>query len=280
MPNKNTLSVFISVFIIVALWVMAKPIAHEYVPADFFSDPFDKVYNGLNVLFTALAFIGVIFAMIQQSEQTKAARREEVERSIFEMFQTFTSLDFQKIKDAAFRSLLAAVQNKEYGEYLASRLFVVGQLPFPQNCEEALKRLDENKVGLNAESLIQADRADRLMLDNMLNFFAMLAQRSSSAEVIKHCDFAYDWWRPVLWLIAQLQFERREMDSQIKQYCKTRLISETLIALDKMYGHQAITCAEPAKVWKYLQAHPKLIAFQIDNNYFNKSTERLRTSNK
>ena len=103
------------------------------------------------------------------------------------------------------------------------------------------------------------------MLDNVLNFFAMLAQRESSATVIKHCDFAYDWWRPVLWLIGQLQRERQASHESIRKYCKNQLIVVTLESLDKIYKHEPLHSQEA--VWQYINQHPKMLAFGLDERY-------------
>ena len=251
---------------IVVVWVVAYPVA-KLLPNSAFSDPFGPVYNGLNVLFTALAFGGVVITLLFQAEQSKIASREAVERSIFELFQTFTSLEFQHVKDASFRTLLAAVKNRDYAEYLASRLFVVEQLALPAQCTDTLRELDDLKRGKSDEEVVHLDRSDRLMLDNMLNFFAMLAQRESSATVIKHCDFAYDWWRPTLWIVAQLQQERYDSSEEIRKYCKNQLVMVTLKALDKVYGHAPL--ATRAQVWEYVTHHPKLIAFGVDNRFDN-----------
>ncbi|HJV80282.1 hypothetical protein [Noviherbaspirillum sp.] len=256
---------FAIMLMIVLVWLMAYPIARSLVPDTTFSEPFDKIYNGLNVLFTALAFGGVVSTLLFQVEESKVARREEIERSIFELFQTFTSLDFQHVKDCSFRTLLAAVKNREYAEFLASRLFVVEQLPFPVASTATLCELDEAKKNKSEEDIVHADRADRLMLDNMLNFFAMLAQRESSATVIKHCDFAYDWWRPVLWLIGQLQQERYDSSEVIRKYCKNQLIVVTLKSLDSIYGHGPLKTRE--EIWEYITHHPKLIAFGLDHRF-------------
>lgn len=207
----------------------------------------------------------MVIALLLQSEEARISRREEIERSIYELFQSFTSLDFQKVKDSAFRALLAAVKSRDYAEYLASRLFVVEQLPFPAGIAGVLRELDEEKRSLNEEQIIHADRVDRLMLDNMLNFFAMLAQRESSATVIKHCDFAYDWWRPALWLIAQIQQDRHESSEIIRKYCRNQLIAETLRSLDHIYGHEPLNSQED--VWHYIAKHPKMLSFGLDPRF-------------
>lgn len=262
--TRPTKIAFLIIAVILLIWAAAYPVSKALSP-DMFKEPFGPVYNGLSVLFSALAFGGMVTAILFQVEEARIARRESIERSIFELFQTFTSLDFQKVKDASFRALLAGVKNRDYAEYLASRLFVVDQLPFPSGVKTVLEELDECKRGLDDAQIIQADRADRLMLDNALNFFAMLAQRESSATVIKHCDFAYDWWRPVLWLIGQLQRERHESHESVRKYCKNPLVAVTLESLDRIYGHEPLRSREA--VWQYINEHPKLRAFGLDDRY-------------
>lgn len=264
MKSRTSRLAFGVMLAIVLVWLVAFPISRQ-LPDDVFKDPYGPVYNGLNVLFTALAFGGVVITLLFQAEQARNARREEIERSIFELFQTFTSLEFQQVKDGAFRALLAAVKHRDYAEYLASRLFVVDQKPFPAGVAGVLRQLDESKQALDDSQIEHADRADRLMLDNMLNFFALLAQRESSATVIKHCDFAYDWWRPVLWMIASLQQAHRDASPLVRKYCKNQLITGTLQALDKVYGHEPLPTRRAA--WAYITRHPKMVAFGVDPRF-------------
>jgi hypothetical protein len=163
------------------------------------------------VLFTALAFGGVIITLIFQAQQASQARLEAVERSILEMFQILTSAEFQATKNAAYRVLIAAIRNRDYGEYVASKLFAVEQLPYPSTdaVRQTLCELDpEKQAAVDEQAFEYLERHDRLKLDDMMNFFSMLAQRQSSKSIVSHVDFAYDWWRPALLLIAQLQKER------------------------------------------------------------------------
>lgn len=262
MPAK--IAAVIVMTAILMVWMAAYPLA-KLLPNEAFNDPFEPVYNGLNVLFTALAFGGVIITLFFQADEARIARREAVERSIFEMFQTFTSLEFQSVKNSAYLVLLTAVKDKTYAEFLASRLFVVEQQGFPNSCALLIRSLDNKKQNLDDEALVDADRNDRLMLDNMINFFAMLAQRESSGIVIKHCDFAYDWWRPVLWIVAQLQLQQYEASETIRKYCKNTLLSVTLKTLDDAYGYAPLTIADD--VWQYINDHPKLRDFGLDPKY-------------
>jgi uncharacterized membrane protein YhdT len=250
--------------LIVLVWTAAYPLART-LPQATFPESFEKVYNGLNVLFTALAFGGVIVTLLFQAEESRIARREEVERSIFELFQVFTSADFQRVKDGAFRTLIASVQDRDYGMFLTGRLFVATDEVFPASSVPVLQQLDINKLTKSPREVEDLDRADRLMLDNVLNFFAMLVQRKSYTTVIHHCDFAYDWWRPMLWLVGQLQRERYAGTSEIQAYCRTPLIITTLEKLDHAYGHTGFN--NDHAVWEYLANHPKVKRFKLDARY-------------
>lgn len=259
MFSKNRLIGIAVMLFIITVWAMVWPIS-KALPGGAFSEPVGSVYNGLNVLFTALAFGGLIITLLFQAEEAKHSRREEIERSIFDLFQTFTTPEFQEVKNGAFRALLAGVKDESYARFLASRLFAVDQLAFPPSVVPVLRALDEAKGKLNDAQIEQMDRADRLMLDNVLNFFALLAQRKSSSMVIKHCDFAYDWWRPTLWLVALLQREHFEKSKAIPVYCRTRMIAETLVVLDSIYGHIALTT--PSEIRHYIDTHPKIVMFR------------------
>ena len=96
--TRPTKVAFLIIAVILLIWAAAYPVSKALSP-DMFKEPFGPVYNGLSVLFSALAFGGMVTAILFQVEEARIARRESIERSIFELFQTFTSLDFQKVKD-------------------------------------------------------------------------------------------------------------------------------------------------------------------------------------
>jgi hypothetical protein len=212
-PSKLTpvTTALLVILCIVIIWVATYPLASR-LPQNAFQEPLSSTYNVLNVLFTALAFGGVIITLVFQAEEAKKARNEAIERSILEMFQILTSEEFQATKNSAFRVLIAAIKSRDYGEYVASKLFAIDQLPFPSSSaiREILNELDERKCrAADNQTYEGLERHDRLKLDDMMNFFSMLAQRESSKSIVNHVDFAYDWWRPALMLIAQLQKERK-----------------------------------------------------------------------
>ena len=275
---------FLVIFFIFLVWLAAYPLASS-LPQNTFQEPLNSSYNALNVLFTALAFGGVVITLIFQAHEARNARNEAIERSILEMFQILTSEEFQAKKNAAFRVLIAAIKSRDYGEYVASKLFPVDQLSFPTSSEvrRIVCDLDSAKQkAMDPQSFDHLERHDRLKLDDMMNFFSMLAQRESSRSIVNHVDFAYDWWRPALMLIAQLQKERMDARPKIRELCKNRLLNEIIWSLDKAYGHDPIKNDEA--VWKYLQTHPLLSErFVLDPRYGSAVSEttgqeKLRTT--
>lgn len=260
-------AVLVILFIIV-IWGATYPLASS-LPENAFKEPLSSSYNVLNVLFTALAFGGVLITLIFQAQEAKKARSEAVERSILEMFQILTSPEFQETKNSAFRVLIAAIKNRDYGEYVASKLFAIHQLPFPQNeaVRQTICELDSAKhAATDDQTFEHLERHDRLKLDDMMNFFSMLAQRESSKSIVNHVDFAYDWWRPALMLIAQMQKERKDSDPKIQSLCKNRLLNQIIWSLDSVYGHEPIK--DDKAVWAYLCDHPLLKErFKLDPSY-------------
>lgn len=255
---------------ILVIWGATYPLAMS-LPENTFKEPLSSSYNVLNVLFTALAFGGVIITLIFQAQQASQARLEAVERSILEMFQILTSAEFQATKNAAYRVLIAAIRNRDYGEYVASKLFAVEQLPYPRTdaVRQTLCELDpEKQAAVDEQAFEYLERHDRLKLDDMMNFFSMLAQRQSSESIVNHVDFAYDWWRPALLVIAQLQKERKDGNKHIQALCKNRLVIDIVAALDLVYGHEPLQ--EDQAVWAYIASHPLLKdRFMLDARYQN-----------
>lgn len=244
--------------LIIFVWLIAYPIAVRLTPS-VLNEPLNSSYNVLNVLFTALAFGGVIITLIFQSDQEKAAQLESMEKSILDMFQVFTSAEFQATKDAAFRVLIPSILYKEYADFVASRLYAVAQkdMPASEEIRQFIRQLEGNGQREKTLGFQKMERDDRLQLDNVLNFFAMLAQRESAAEIVKHVNFSYDWWRPYLLVIAQAQKAHLRKHPEISKYCKTAPIIDTLSTLDAVFGHAPLN--DDADIDSYITTHPRLI---------------------
>jgi hypothetical protein len=250
---------------IVVCWMLVLPLSWLFA-RDAISEPTITFYNIFNVLVSAMAFAGLVMTLWLQREESKRSNLDNVERSIFELFTTFTSDSFQKVKDDAFLCLLLSVKNKAYAEYLASRLFPIGRRPYPTDIEPILFSLRPELRKMSTETLITVDRNARLKLDNILNFFAMLAHRQAAHSVIKHVDFAYDWWRPTLWIIAQLQYEMKSESAEIAKWCRNPMLHVTLETLDRIYAFEPIQPGE--QVYAYLKSHPWLREQDIDSDFF------------
>lgn len=264
--SSNTRFFIIAVFAIILFWAAAYPLS-RYVSSAAFGEPTGAIYNAINVLFTALAFTGVVITFRFQYIESERSAKDLVERSIFELLTTFTSEEFQKVKDDAFLALLVAVKNKEYAEYLSSRLFPIGRKAFPVSASTTWQQFKPEHHSLSIDEVISRDRNARLKLDNVLNFFAMLSHRQAAATVIRHVDFAYDWWRPTLWIIAQLQKEIKDSSEEISRYCRNPMLHITLEKLDAIYHYPPIVPGP--EVYHYLADHPWLKEQEIDPAFFN-----------
>lgn len=263
MSNKKFLAMtFLCIFL---FWLSAYPLS-KYISSSAFGEPTTSIYNAINVLFTALAFMGVVITFRFQLLESERAGKELVERSIFELYNSFTSESFQKVKDDAFLCLLIAVKNQAYATCLASRLFPIERREFPESALCDYQSLRPELKDKSLDEMMDIDRRARLHLDNILNFFAMLSHRQAAASVIKHVDFAYDWWRPTLWIIAQLQKEIKDGSQEISTYCRNPMVHITLEQLDSIYGYPAITPGD--SVYQYLKAHPWLREQGIDPAFF------------
>ncbi|MEJ4044792.1 hypothetical protein [Erwinia sp. SLM-02] len=268
--SSNTRFFVIVVFGIILFWAAAYPLS-RYVSSAAFGEPTGAIYNAINVLFTALAFTGVVITFRFQYIESERSAKDLVERSIFELLTTFTTDEFQKVKDEAFLALLIAVRNKAYAEYLSSRLFPIGRKPFPDSAAGVYAELKPELNGMGLDEVIALDRNARLKLDNVLNFFAMLSHRQAAATVIRHVDFAYDWWRPTLWIIAQLQKEIKDGSEEISLYCRNPMLHTTLERLDEIYQYPPITPGP--EVYRYLAIHPWLKEQRIDPAFFSHPPE-------
>lgn len=249
------------VVFIFGVWGLIFPISLHFSRYAI-GEPTLSFYNIFNVLVSALAFAGLITTLILQIEQTRKNNADSVERSVFELFNTFTSDSFQKVKDDAFLCLLVAVKHKPYAKFLASRLLPIGRKSFPLTVRGIYEELRPELITKTDAEIKDIDRAARLHLDNVINFFSMLAQREAAYSVIVHVNFSYDWWRPTLWLIAQLQYEQSLLAPDVNNFCRAPLLCETLKKLDQIYNYEVIDLGPT--VYAYLRKHPWLIEEKLD----------------
>lgn len=249
--------------------------------------PVSDTFNSLNTLFAGLAFAGVVVSIIMQFNelqkneaelQETQKRNQEIvdtnmivaneakEKAILDLYQTYCSENFQIIKTSSFNIMISAIQNKNYADFMISRFFVISNKTLTQDIAE---KLPIYKVSLEKgfDEFKQKEQFDRFRLDELINFFVLLSNKKYSHDVIKNCDFFYDWWRPLFWFISELQLEyyHNEENKQVRKYSKEPYFRNVVHSLDKIYKHTAFESKK--EIWEYILNHPKIISYGIDQNY-------------
>jgi len=269
--------VFASMFIIIGMWVGG------WLFSDFniiTKQPVSDIFGSLSALFGGLAFSGVVISIYMQLDELAETREELAstaksnlivaneakEKAILELYHTYCSERFQTIKTSSFKILISAIQNKDYADFMISRFFVVSSFKLTEKIASNLPIYsDDLKVGFN--NFKEKEQFDRFRLDELINFFILLSNKESSKEVIKNCDFFYDWWRPLFWFVAGLQDEyyHKEENSLVREYSKEHYLRRVVEKLDNIYGHKSPKNNQ--EIWKYILKHPKVISYNIDNRY-------------
>jgi hypothetical protein len=159
--------------------------------------------------------------------------------------------------------LIPAMSSHDYFHFLISRFYVAEQTELPQESWERIslvsryKTIDDFKVG---------EQNDRYKLDELINFFTILAYQKDASEVIARCDFSYSWWRPMFWMIAIAQQQRYETRPLVKKYGTAPYFKNVLVKLDNIYSQEAILC--PEDLVKLIKDHPKLLNhYKLDERH-------------
>lgn len=271
---------------------------------------FANSVSSLSALFSGLAIVGVLLTIyIQVTDSNKAAEaltnsseallnsaNESKEKAILDLYQTFCSRYFQEIKTSSHKVLISAVQCKNYCDFMISRFFVIGENVkyfnynvqykkyetfkvykslFPNDSKPSDKKMlkkyiwSENKYWFEDK-----EREDRFKLDELINFFILLANKKSSEDIIKGCDFFYDWWRPLFWFISIQQEEyykklKNKYDKDLENYCKEPKFVTVVVKLDKIYGYnnEGFLKEKNLSFWKYFLNHPKIKSYKYDKKY-------------
>ncbi len=245
---------------------------------DISSQPIGDIFNSVNALFAGLAFGGVIVTIYVQIRELKDSREELAKAAdanlkssqatelfaaetynsaVLDLYQNYCSAYFQTVKTASHRVLINCVQSPDYCRFVVSRLFVVDQIELtPAVADQVAAAYPEWTNGQFA-SFAALERADRFKLDELLNFFTLLAARSSRADITRSCDFFYAWWRPLFWLIAVLQQERYAASPIIQEYSRPApLLPQAVRDLDALYGYAPFASRE--ELMGYIERHPKI----------------------
>ena len=276
--NKSYKNViFASLFIIIGIW-MGGWIFADY--AEITKQPVNDIFGSLSALFGGLAFAGVVISIYMQLDELKDTRaelaqtaesnklmaNEAKEKAILELYQTYCSERFQIIKTSSFRVLISAIQNKDYADFMISRFFVVSSFKLTKDISLALP-IYKDDLEISYDNFKEKEQFDRFRLDELINFFILLSEKNSSKEVIKNCDFFYDWWRPLFWFISELQiiYYNKQDNDLLRKYSKPHYLRNVVKNLDKIYEHKSFETS--SDVWKYILEHPKIVSYCIDKRY-------------
>ncbi|MEC7643138.1 hypothetical protein [Idiomarina sp.] len=268
--KKSTTLLLISVSssMILGLWLGAWYVGTQQEGMrTFTSQPLADVFSSINALFAGFAFCGVIltvYLQIQELQDTREVLSETAkankttadyakESAIVDLFQTYCSEYFQGVKNSSMNVLIPAMASRGYFEYVISRFFVAGQLQ--------LSTKDWERIGLvtrckDFEEFKVKEQEDRYKLDELINFFTILAYQKDAGDVIARCDFSYSWWRPMFWMIAYGQEIRFEGNEQVKKYGTPLYFKDVVKKLDEAYKCEPIQ--NLSDVIDLIRDHPKL----------------------
>lgn len=277
MTTKNYKSIIFSIgFIILGVWIGGWAISDIKT---FMHQPAGDVFNSIGALFGGLAFGGVILTIKMQLDELEETREELAktaqanydianeakEKAILELYQTYCSNNFQVIKTSSFNTMISAIQNKDYANFMVSRFFIISDRKLTDEIAQMLP-IYKKEYNISFRNFLEKEQFDRFRLDELINFFILLSNKESSKEVIQNCDFFYDWWRPLFWFISELQLEYYNSDNKdIKIYSKEPYLRNVVLKLDEIYGHKSFKTSN--EIWMYILKHPKIKTYNIDSRY-------------
>lgn len=277
MKRKTTLLIIsTSSALILGLWLGAWYVGTEQtVIRQFTSQPLADVFSSINALFAGFAFCGVIltvYLQIQELQDTREVLAETAkannttaeyakENAIVELFQTYCSDYFQNVKNSSMNILIPAMASRGYFDFVISRFFVAEQL--------SLSEADWPRISLVSrystfEEFKENEQHDRYKLDELINFFTILAYQKDAGDVIARCDFSYSWWRPMFWMIAIAQELRYDNSPTIQKYGTALYFKEVVKMLDEAYALKPIETG--IELVDLIKEHPKQSKqYQLDD---------------
>tara|TARA_R110002126_G_scaffold98045_7_gene228073 strand:+ start:1022 stop:1921 length:900 start_codon:yes stop_codon:yes gene_type:complete len=234
----------------------------------FTNQPLADVFSSLNALFAGFAFCGVIltvYLQIQELQDTRMVLAETAqankttadyakESAIVDLFQTYCSEYFQNVKNSSMNVLIPAMASREYFEFLVSRFFVAEQITLT---DQVWPKVSKVSRCTSYEEFAATEQHDRYKLDELINFFTILAYQKDAGDVIARCDFSYSWWRPMFWMIALAQELRYQSSDLIRLYGTTLYFKEVVKRLDQAYNMTPIN--NSADLIALIGGHPKLV---------------------
>lgn len=144
---------------------------------------FGDVFGSLNVLFSGLAFSGVIAALILQVYQmrhlSETTEKERIDRTL-ELFQTFRLEDMYTARSTAWKARTKWFTDPKYRKRQIDHLFPHSLAP------------------IGDQVTLAEDSEERKAIYDMLEFYSMLAYHPGSDDILKSFNFYYPWWRGFL----------------------------------------------------------------------------------
>lgn len=286
---KLTKVYVVLVFVVLIVWCLSW--YYLYYADDTFiqnikDKPLGDFFDTINVLFGGLGLAGVIVTLLHQISETsnvdernqkvanalsatskanKIMANEAKEKAILDLYQTFCSEYFQTIKTSSMNIIIAAIQNKDYCDFMISRFFVVSNKILTIDLLLQIPKFKDLSIKNSSMNILEKEQSDRFKLDELINFFILLSNKSESNAAIGKCDFFYDWWRPLFWFLAIKQNEYYKSDMLVQKYSKEPSLYNVVKDLDKIYGWDSFK--SPDEFWKYFFEHPKILSYGIDPKF-------------
>lgn len=238
------------------------------------TQPLADVFSSVNALFAGFAFCGVIltvYLQIQELQDTRNVLAETAkantrtadyakESAVIELFRTYCSEYFQGVKDSSMNVLIPAMASRSYFNFVISRFFVADQLTLEENAWQRVSLVSRYQ---SFEEFKKSEQFDRYKLDELLNFFTILAYQNDSSDIIARCDFSYSWWRPMFWMLALAQEINYSTNEKIRKYGTKLYFKDVVERLDIAYGFEPLK--EAKDLIALIQGHPKLVEhYQLD----------------
>ena len=286
-PNRIYAFMFVAIglflFVVVFYFVcFNNGISHDQAIWGQFGDFLGGV---LNPLFSVAAFIGLLITITLQLRALKISSdeleltRTELEKTasanqtiaednkanaIVDLYQIYTNDYFYKLSVAAWQILEVAVKDSDYCKFLVTTFFVT-EYKNPRIANHSLVEKIKTHLQLSdGEDARVIENDYRHRLDEMINFFNIIALRKAPQEVFERCDFFYDWYRPLLWWIADLRLASYLRDEQKQKYCTRPFHQKGLERLDQIYGFPLQTRAER---WADFKSHPLVLEMGLDSRH-------------
>lgn len=255
-----------------------------YWPKERFPDlashsNYGDMFGGINALFSAFAFAGLIYTILLQRKELSLQRRElELTRkelhtisqdnkanAVFDMYQMYTTEPFIEVRARSWFIFFKCVKSKRYFDFFVKTQFITEYRSdrFTEELVNDLRDLYAQDIYPDKSDLVRAENRDRHHILNLMNFFNTLALRDAPKDAFQRCDFFYDWWRPFMWLVADAtKAHFQSLPQEERRYVIEPTWSGMVERLDKIYGFVTGKTAEER--WKEFCDHPLIRHLSID----------------